>query len=124
MQPWNSSFPPTKGDGGSGVSQGCHSRLSGTEEDNHVIPGPKAQPPSCQPPCHCRHLCLRVFPLICPQDAASYPGFCCGIGVAARNFYGDLLWFLLSLRLLNISSSCVCFLKQLAVLISLPFVHQ
>lgn len=27
MQPWNSSFPPTKGDGGTGVSQGCRSRL-------------------------------------------------------------------------------------------------
>lgn len=96
---------------------------SGTEGDNHVTLGPKLQPPSCQPLCHCRHLCFRVFPLLCPQDAASYPGFCCGIGVAAHNFYGDLLWFLLSLRLLNVSSSCVCFLKQLAVLISLPFVH-
>lgn len=45
MQPWNSSFPPSKGDGGSGLSQGCHSHLPQGQKGTTMSP----LVPSCSP---------------------------------------------------------------------------
>lgn len=97
---------------------------SGTEEKNKWAFSAKAQPPSCQPLCHSCHICLGAFLLFHCLDPASCGGFWCRIWITAHNFYGNLLWFLFLLRLLNINSNCICFLKQLASMILLPFVYQ
>ena len=96
---------------------------SGTEENNKLAFSPKAQPPSCQPSCHWCHVCLGAFLLFHSLDPASCCGFWCRIWITARSCYGNLLWFLFALRLLNINCNCICFLKQLASMILLPFVH-
>lgn len=57
---------------------------------------------------HCCHLCLSAVHCL---DLASCCGVWCRVWVTAHNFYGNLLWFLFSLRLLSINFSCICFLK-------------
>lgn len=84
----------------------------------------RAEPLSCQPRASGAAAALWT-------SALPFPGSCFllqilvgGIWITTHNFDGNLLWFLFSLRLLNINSNCICFLKQLASTIVLPFVHQ
>lgn len=80
--------------------------------------------PELSASCQWCHSCLV-------DSALPFPGSCFllqilvgGIWIATHDFDGNLLWFLFSLRLLNINTDCICFLKQLASMIVLPFVHQ
>lgn len=80
--------------------------------------------PELSASCQRCHSCLVNFCSSIPWLLLPVADFGGGIWITAHDFDGNLLWFLFSLRLLNINSNCICFLKQLASMIVLPFVHQ
>lgn len=80
--------------------------------------------PELSASCQWCHSCLENFALPFPGSCFLLQILVGGIWITTHDFDGNLLWFLFSLRLLNINSNCICFLKQLASMIVLPFVHQ